>query len=407
MNKLTSFLAAILSFVICLGGVSPALAQQLPQPASRGITTFYITPEQQAQGVQIYQQLKYDVAIPNPDLSNRLPENLKDFPAAYKPILEEGRRKNGTNGSFTEGWFDFQAATSVIPGTNTLFTVNAPRDGRIYSVVAGLPTAQCPLKINNTEVDFFDNVKDAEARAVELDGKGFLVYVSPNDDLTIKAFSQLFYDQDTGKKKTNPQCFLVSGATEKATTDFRQIFTLLPPALQQPARQAPFEYFPRVGSFIYLVNARKTLTAQAGNPVIDRTYADGENNFYLVDTNNSVNVNGNLTSWQIWAKNTLPVQLVMYRRNGTSWSVVGKSDIKTPVVGANSFTLPEPIQVKAGDFVGLYHPKQGSVAYTLNGPDSFPNLSGKVLFTYAGANATELTRSSDRVYSVSVKGPAQ
>ncbi|AFZ55984.1 hypothetical protein [Anabaena cylindrica] len=200
MKKLTSFLATILSFVICLGGVSPALAQSLPQPASRGITTFYITPEQQAQGVQIYQQLKYDVAIPNPDLSAALPENLQDFPAVYKKVLEEGRRKNGTNGSFTEGWFDFQAATPVVPGTNTLFTVNAPRDGRIYSVVAGSPAAECPLKINNTEVDFFDNVKDAETRAGELDAKGFLVYVSPSDDLTIKAFSKLFYDQ-AGKKK--------------------------------------------------------------------------------------------------------------------------------------------------------------------------------------------------------------
>ncbi|MGM3305053.1 hypothetical protein ACSQ6I_03550 [Anabaena sp. WFMT] len=412
MKKLTSFLAAILSFIICLGGVSPALAQQIPQPTSRGITTFYLTPEQQKQGVQIYQQLKYDVAIPNPDLSAALPQNLQDFPAVYKKVLAEGRRKNGTNGSFTEGWFDFQASTAVIPGTNTLFTINAPRDGRIYSVVAGSPAAECPLKINNTEVDFFDNVKDAETRAGELDGKGFLVYVSPNDDLTIKAFSQLFYDQATGKKKTNSACFLVSGATEKVTTDFKQIYTLLPPALQQPARQAPFEFSPRVGNFIYLANARKTLTAQGGNAVIDRQFADTARDIYSVDTNNSVNVNADLTSWQIWAKNTLPVQLIMYRRNGTSWSVVGKSDLKTPVVGANSFTLPTPIQVKAGDFVGLYYPKQGSVAFTLNGPDNLGsgNFSGTMLQTRDGSgpnSATDFAFSSDRFYSVSVKGSAQ
>jgi hypothetical protein len=67
MKKLTYFLAAILSFVVCLGGVSPALAQL--QPPSRGITTFYKTSEQQAQGVNTYGNiLKYDVAIPNPDL---------------------------------------------------------------------------------------------------------------------------------------------------------------------------------------------------------------------------------------------------------------------------------------------------------------------------------------------------
>ncbi|AFZ55983.1 hypothetical protein [Anabaena cylindrica] len=102
----------------------------------------------------------------------------------------------------------------------------------------------------------------------------------------------------------------------------------------------------------------------------------------------------------------------MYRRNGTSWSVVGKSDLKTPAVGANSFNLPTPIQVKAGDFVGLYYPKQGSVAYTLNGPDNLGtgNFSGTILQTRDGSgvdSATNFAFSSDRVYSVSVKGPAQ
>lgn len=414
MRKLTSFLAAILSFVVCLGGVSPAFAQQLPQPASLGRTTFYLGPEQQARGVQIYNQLRYDVSIPNPDLSAMLPENLKDFPAAYKPMLEEGRRKNGTNGSFTEGWFDFQGATAVIPGTNTLFTVKAPLEipkARIYSVVAGLPASECPLRINNTEVDFFDNVKDAETRAAYLDSRGFFVYVSPNDDLTIKAFSKLFYDQVTGKKKTNPDCFLVSGATEQVTTDFRQIFPLLPPPLQENAKRSPLQYSPRVGNFIYLVNAKKTLTVQGGNAVIDRPLADTARDIYLVDTNNSVNVNGNLTTWQIWAKNTLPAQLVIYRRNGTAWSVVGKSDIKTPVVGANSFILDNPIQVQAGDFVGLYYPKQGSVAFTLNGPDNLGpnNLTGSVLQTGDGSgvnSATNFALSSNRIYSLSVRGPA-
>ena len=207
--------------------------------------------------------LKYDVAIPNPDLSAMLPENLSDFPAAYQQVLEQGRKNNGINGSFTEGWFDFQGATAVTPGTNTLFTIDASRDSRddrIYTVVAGKPSSKCPLNIQETAIAFFDNVGAAESKANELDANGYLVYVSPSDNLTIKAFSQLFYDQATGKKKTNSACFLVSGATEKVTTDFRQIFPLLPPALQQPARQAPFQYFPRTGNFIYLVNARKTLT---------------------------------------------------------------------------------------------------------------------------------------------------
>jgi hypothetical protein len=226
-----------------------------------------ITPEQQAQGVDVYGNiLKYDVAIPNPDLSAMLPENLSDFPAAYQPFLEQGRKNNGINGSFTEGWFDFQGATAVTPGTNTLFTIDAirdSRDDRIYTVVAGRPSSQCPLNIQETAIAFFDNEKAAASRANDLDASGYLVYVSPVDNLTIKAFSQLFYDQATGKKKTNSACFLVSGATEQVTTDFTSIFFLLPPKLQRDARQSPFQFFPRFGNFIYLVNARKTLTPRS------------------------------------------------------------------------------------------------------------------------------------------------
>jgi len=431
VKKLTYFLAAVLSFVMCLGGLSPALAQQLPEPASRGTTTFYFTPEQQKQGVQVFKQLGYDVAIPNPDLSAMLPENLSDFPAVYQQVLVDSRKKNGTNGSFTEGWFDFQLATAGTPGTNKLFTITAPLNGRLYSVVAGLPSSQCPLKIQSTVVAFFDDEAKAAEEAGELDKVGYLVYVSPVDQLTIKAFSQLFYDQTTGKKKTNPDCFLVSGATENVKVDFREIFYLLPPSLQQPAKQQPFEYDPKVGNFIYLVNARKTLTAQGGNEIIDRPDVDKATNIYTVDTNNSINVDGNLTSWQIWAKNTLPVQLIIYRvdtskpcpRSRKFWclSVVGKSEVKTPVVGKNSFALPTPIKVKKGDFVGLYNPQAGSVAFTLNGLSNLGqnNFTGTALQTIDAQTidaqtidacgvdcVTNFAFSSNRVYSVFVKGPA-
>ncbi|MCX5965343.1 MAG: hypothetical protein NT070_20120 [Cyanobacteria bacterium] len=261
MKKLPTFLAAPLSFVLCLGGVNPVFAQAT-QPKSRGITTLYITPEQQAVGVDIYRDnMKFDVAIPNLDLSAVLTENLTDFPAAYKQVLETSRQKNGVNGSFTEGWFDFQAASAVEPRTDTLFTINAPPKGRIYSVVAGLPASQsqCPVKIAKTEMAFFDDVKDAESKAKQLDTQGYLVYVSPVDDLTIKAFSQIFYDQTTGKKKTNSNCFLVSGATGNVKTDFTKIWNSLPRNLHQPARQRPFEFTPRVGDSIFLINARKNI----------------------------------------------------------------------------------------------------------------------------------------------------
>ncbi|MCC3475850.1 MULTISPECIES: hypothetical protein [unclassified Microcoleus] len=412
MKKLTSFLAAILSFVVCLGGVSPALAQELPQPASRGITTFYATENEQKAGVRFYENMGYVIAIPNDQISG-LPQKVGEFEKFFRPILENGRTQNGTNGSFTEGGFDFRASIPVTSGTDERFDVIAPRDNRIYSVVAGLPASLCPLKIDTTEVDFFLNVEEAKTRAGELDNKGFLVYVSPKDDLTIKAFSKLFYDE-SGNLKTDNNCFLVSGASQKIQTDFRKISHLLPPSLQQQARQKPFTYLPKSGEFIYLVNARKTI--QGGNDVEMRGRVDDKNDFYLVDTNNPINLDGSLREWSIWAKNTSPVQLIIYRLelgmatfgNKAPWSVVAKSKVETPVVGDNSFKLPAPIEVLKGDFVGLYHPNQGSVAFTQDRPDNMniPNLTGSVLQTSDGSgpnSATNFVFSSDRTYSVSVR----
>jgi heat shock protein HslJ len=399
---------------------SSGLYQQLPQPASRGITTFYATPEEQKKGVEFYRGLKYDISIPNTDLSDDLPQRVEDFEAFFKEILANGRRQNGTNGSFTEGAFDFRASNSETFVANTNFEVIAPRDNRIYSVVAGKPDSKnlCPLKIGTTEVDFFLNAEDATTRAGQLDKKDFLVYVSPDDALTIKAFSKLFYDE-LGNKKTNPECFLVSGATQKVQTDFRKIYHLLPPSLQQDARQKPFRYSPSRDSFIYLVNARKTI--QGGNPVIERTKVDDQkNDFYLVDTNNPINLDGSLTEWSIWANKNLPVQLIIYRRepdmaiygNKAPWSVVGKSDVQIPKKdGFNEFKLPTSIQVLKGDYVGLYHPEKGSVRFTLDGENPVEgNFSGSVILTssdagsQSGENAvTKFASSSDRTYSVSVR----
>ncbi|MGK7939224.1 MAG: hypothetical protein AB4062_03530 [Crocosphaera sp.] len=269
MKKLTCFLAVILSFIISVSGINPAFAQETPsvtpQPASRGITTFYTTQAQQTKGAQVAgDTLNEFVVVPNleyAELSTLVPENKSDFPAFYQNILDESLKKNGVNGSFTEGFLDFQESTPAVPGTDKLINLNAPLGGRLYSVVAGKPASECPLNIEETAVAFFDNEDGASTKATDLDKQGYLVYVSPVDDLTINAFSQIFYDQKTGKKNTNPECFFVSGATEQVTVDFTQVFSLLTD-LQQTAKQAPFVYYPVGGDFMYLLEATKNLTIQ-------------------------------------------------------------------------------------------------------------------------------------------------
>lgn len=153
-------------------------------------------------------------------------------------------------------------------------------------------------------------------------------------------------------------------------------------------------------------NTKSPETLTGGNTVDDKPYVDSRSNFYLVDTNNPINGIGEVTGWEIWAENTLPVQLIIYRKTADSWSIVGQSEVKTPVTGANDFSLSTLIKVETGDFVGSYYPQQGSVSFSK--PDSeawdLGNLSGKVLFTQSGANATAFSGSTNRIYSIKVKG---
>jgi hypothetical protein len=149
-----------------------------------------------------------------------------------------------------------------------------------------------------------------------------------------------------------------------------------------------------------------TAVTLGGNTVDDKAYADTRSKFYLVDTNSPINGVGEVTGWEIWAENTLPVQLIIYRKAANSWSVVGQSEVKTPVVGFNDFSLSAPIKVEKGDFVGAYYPQQGSVSFSKPDNEAWDlgNLNGKVLFTGSGAASTAFSGSSNRIYSIRVKG---
>ncbi len=145
---------------------------------------------------------------------------------------------------------------------------------------------------------------------------------------------------------------------------------------------------------------------QGGNDVIERANVDTRRNFYLVDTNAPINQDGELKNWEIWAKNSSNVQLIIFRKGETSWSIVGKSDEKTPNLGKNSFSLSSPIKVKKGDFVGLYYPDAASVSFSRDGvPLDIGDLSGKVLLTTYRVDPTvySFSESTNRTYSVSVK----
>lgn len=149
-------------------------------------------------------------------------------------------------------------------------------------------------------------------------------------------------------------------------------------------------------------------TVVGGNVIVERPVVDGASNFYLVDTNQPINADGKLDRWEIFAGSTLPVQLVIYRQVYGKFYVVGRSKEVTPKQkGYNAFKLRPEIKVKAGDFVGAYHPYAGTISFNFDPP--YPpsafgqgDLTGTTLFSFDKANKFSL--SSNRRYSIRVMG---
>ncbi len=99
-----------------------------------------------------------------------------------------------------------------------------------------------------------------------------------------------------------------------------------------------------------------------GNELVDYPNVDGFRNFYMLDSKTPINGDGDITHWEIIAKNTKPVQLIIYRFNGSTYEPVGQSERMTPVVGKNRFDLSTPIAVQKGDLVGWHFPETGCIA---------------------------------------------
>ncbi len=140
-------------------------------------------------------------------------------------------------------------------------------------------------------------------------------------------------------------------------------------------------------------------THEIGNSIEGRRWADSGANVYYVDTATQVLQDGSLVSWQVFAKNTRAVELVVYRGEPGSLRVVGRSGVVRPSVGANEFILDAPFAVLAGDMIGWHTPGTGSIAYDLTqGPWNTGDLKGRVLFAWG--HPTDFSGSSDRAYSI-------
>jgi len=144
-----------------------------------------------------------------------------------------------------------------------------------------------------------------------------------------------------------------------------------------------------------------------GFPLTRRNYPDSESDNYMVFKNVVIPRDMNVTTVSAYFWNLNPVQVLIYRQHGSSLSLVGRSETLTPTSqnGVNTFNLQTPLEAYRGDFVGVYYPKKGSIAFNLNKGSFTEKLGvGSILYTPRGKGPLEFIASSDRTYSIQVSG---
>ncbi|MFA5112361.1 MAG: hypothetical protein WC443_13200 [Desulfobaccales bacterium] len=130
-------------------------------------------------------------------------------------------------------------------------------------------------------------------------------------------------------------------------------------------------------------------TISGGVPDSDltaRQLRDGASGIHFIDLDSFISGSGWITSWSIFAQSSIvpdwvanfesrQVGLMIYRNNGSGYTVVGESPLETIPAGASAWDriytfsdLGTGIQVQQGDLLGWYYPFQGA--------DSGPNPGG-------------------------------
>ena len=237
---LKAMIVSVLAILVFTVG-NPAFAQPVfTDKLDLGLTSFYPDAASQQTKVNTLEKLNYSISVPL---------NVKD--------LDD---KLG-DGSFQSADLDFSTTQPTVPGTNTRISFTGPitttngvaQTSKLYAVVAGKPKlSTCPVEVQETQIAFFNQKDDANAKAQSLSDQGYLVYVTTNAAVQKEAQTKI----KELNCQPNAQGVIVNGKTQKVTVDFTDIFNLLPQNLQLPAKNPPFVYSPK-GDSIYLVNARK------------------------------------------------------------------------------------------------------------------------------------------------------
>ena len=165
---LTGMIVSVLAILVFTVGNS-ALAQPVfTDKLDLGLTSFYPDAASQQTKVNTLEKLGYGISVPLSvkDLGDKLGD-----------------------GSFQSADLDFSTTQPTVPGTNTRISFTGPitttngvaQTSKLYAVVAGKPKlSTCPVEVQETQIAFFNQKDDANAKAQSLSDEGYLVYVTTN-----------------------------------------------------------------------------------------------------------------------------------------------------------------------------------------------------------------------------------
>lgn len=144
--------------------------------------------------------------------------------------------------------------------------------------------------------------------------------------------------------------------------------------------------------------AHAAITATLGNDATNRGFADGYQNFTIVDTNNPAAFDGTFTEINYYAQRAGDIRFVIV---DTTDTVTWVSDVITATsAGVKTVTFDEPVGVTAGSNIGVYSVLAGVVSwqYAASAPAAWEaNNAG---LPYVGETLTYEATTQGRIYSM-------
>lgn len=118
-----------------------------------------------------------------------------------------------------------------------------------------------------------------------------------------------------------------------------------------------------------------------GSSIVDRTYVDYAYSITFIDAGYAMPFAGEVTGWSLFAEDTGPVNMQVYRPVSNGYLLVGQNSLNVLSTGSQTFQIAESdrIDVLAGDLIAFHY---GPTGYTSQVISFDMGAGGQTIWTY-------------------------